>query len=365
MGMRGQGMDRGAPYDSAEFMNDLAGFNTTSLKDLSEIIDEIRDKRVVYVGEQHDDYGHHRVQLEVIRSLYDRGVKISVGMEMFQRPFQPAIDSYMKGEISEREFLKEAEYFDRWSFNYGFYRPIIQFCKDNNIPLVALNMRKEINRKVARVGIDGLTDEEKALLPADIDRSNESYETRLKEIFSMHAPGVIEGFDRFYSSQLIWDETMAQTAYNFLQDNPDRHMVVIAGVGHIMYGDGIPDRVARRGGWDQALIINAGSIDISADLGDYILYPEKIAEPFSYKAGVALKAIENGLLVEKIFDGTPADKAEVKKGDIVLSVNGNPMKTVGDFRIETALKSADEGLELEIIRKKFLFGARKIKLVVN
>jgi len=367
MGMMGQGMDRGAPFDSAAFMGDLNGFNTDAISDFSDIIDDIKDKKVVYVGEQHDDYGHHRVQLEVIRSLYDRGVKISVGMEMFQRPFQPVIDSYMKGEISEREFLKDSEYFDRWSYNYGFYRPIIQFCKENFIPLVALNMKKEISRKVAKVGIDGLSPEEKELLPDEIDRSNSIYEARLNEIYAMHARGAVDGFNNFFSSQLIWDETMSETAYKFLKDNPERHMVVLAGVGHIMYGDGIPDRVARRGGWDQSLIINAGSIDISDnDIGDYILFPEKIKEPFSYKAGVALKALESGgLLVEKIFDGTPAETAEMKKGDVVLTVNGNTMKTVGDFRIETALKNTDESLTLEIVRKKFLFGAKTIQVTLK
>lgn len=286
-------------------------------------------------------------------------------MEMFQRPFQGVIDQYMRDEISEREFLKNSEYFDRWSYNYGFYRPIIEFCKENYIPLVALNMRKEISRQVAQVGIDGLTDEDKALLPAEIDRSNESYEARLKEIYSMHARGAVDGFSNFHSSQLIWDETMSETAYKFLQDNPERNMVVLAGVGHIMYGDGIPDRVKRRGGWDQTLIINAGAVDISSDIGDYILYPERIEEPFSYKAGTGLKAVDNGLLVEKVFEDTPAEKAGVKKGDIVLSVNGNPMKTVGDFRLETTLKNAGEGLELEILREKFLFGTKTIKVILE
>jgi uncharacterized iron-regulated protein len=45
---------------------------------------------------------------------------------------------------------------------------------------------------------------------------------------------------------VLWDETMADAIAQFLKKNPDRQMIVLVGQGHILYGDGIPNRVARR-----------------------------------------------------------------------------------------------------------------------
>ena len=43
---------------------------------------------------------------------------------------------------------------------------------------------------------------------------------------------------------------MAEKAAQFYQENPDYQVVVLAGKGHVIYGYGIPSRVARRLGGD-------------------------------------------------------------------------------------------------------------------
>jgi len=77
---------------------------------LADIIPEIKSRRVIFVGEQHDRLAHHLNQLAVIQALHTAGDKIGVGMEMFQRPYQPVIDAYLAGRIDEREFLRQSEY---------------------------------------------------------------------------------------------------------------------------------------------------------------------------------------------------------------------------------------------------------------
>ena len=57
---------------------------------LDEIIDQLVDKRVVFVGESHERYDHHLTQLEIIRRLQARGIPLAIGLEMIQRPFQVA-----------------------------------------------------------------------------------------------------------------------------------------------------------------------------------------------------------------------------------------------------------------------------------
>ncbi|TNF97910.1 MAG: iron-regulated protein, partial [Gammaproteobacteria bacterium] len=115
---------------------------------LDDIIDELSKNRVVFVGEAHDQYSHHLVQLDIIKALYAREPNISIGMEMFQQPFQKYLDAFIGGELDERGMLIGTEYFDRWSFDYRLYRPILEFAHEQKIPVIALNIEKEITSKV-------------------------------------------------------------------------------------------------------------------------------------------------------------------------------------------------------------------------
>ncbi|MDP2754329.1 MAG: ChaN family lipoprotein, partial [Nitrospirota bacterium] len=117
---------------------------------LDEIIQKISGTPIIYIGERHTNYEEHKIQLDIIMSLFEKGNKFAVGMEMFQKPFQKVLDDYISGKISEREFLKNSEYFKRWQFDYNLYKEIIEFAKAKNIPIIALNLRSEIIEKVSR-----------------------------------------------------------------------------------------------------------------------------------------------------------------------------------------------------------------------
>jgi uncharacterized iron-regulated protein len=60
----------------------------STLKSLIEVTERVTGKKIVYVGESHDQLSHHVMELEVIKNLHRRGKKLAIGMEMFQRPFQ-------------------------------------------------------------------------------------------------------------------------------------------------------------------------------------------------------------------------------------------------------------------------------------
>ena len=52
--------------------------------------------------------------------------------------------------------------------------------------------------------------------------------------------------DRIYMVQVIWDETMADTAAKWLVANPSGRMVILAGTGHC-HDSAIVGRLKRRG----------------------------------------------------------------------------------------------------------------------
>ncbi|MEP0919048.1 ChaN family lipoprotein [Leptolyngbya sp. DQ-M1] len=214
------------------------------------VLKQLRSSRVIYLGETHDSEADHRAQLEIVRSLYQQNPKIAIGMEMFQRPFQSGLDRYLAGASTETMLREFTEYDKRWGFPWEFYSPIVNFAKQNQLPVIALNTPTEVTRKVARQGLESLTEAEKRYIPpiAEIRAEPGRYRDRLRELFNaFHSgKGRSRGFERFFQAQVLWDETMADAIAQFLNQNPDRQMIVLVGQGHIVYGEGIPDRVARR-----------------------------------------------------------------------------------------------------------------------
>ena len=63
-----------------------------------------------------------------------------------------------------------------------------------------------------------------------------------------------------------------------------------------------------------------------------------------------------GILVREVSPGTPAEKAGVKAGDVITSVNGERVRTVGDLREKLAAKreakDKDQTVKLGVWRNK-------------
>ena len=59
---------------------------------LDELADRLVEARVVYVGEHHDRAADHEAQRAIVEALHARDPQIAIGLEMVQRPYQPALD---------------------------------------------------------------------------------------------------------------------------------------------------------------------------------------------------------------------------------------------------------------------------------
>ncbi len=213
---------------------------------LEEAMQVILQSRVVYVGESHDNPHHHAVQAALFMKLWAADRRLALGMEMFQRPFQAVLDAYAQGEIDQPTMLDRTEYHDRWGHDFTLYRPLVELAVAHRARIHALNAPRELTRKVAREGLESLTPAERSLVP-ELDRSSASHRAMVREAFDQHGLPP-ERFESFYTAQLIWDETMAQ-AIAEVMDSPGApaRMLVMAGIGHVRGGLGVPKRAARRG----------------------------------------------------------------------------------------------------------------------
>ena len=316
---------------------------------LNDVIDEIAKNRVVYVGENHTDFSSHLNQLKIIKAMYKNNPMLSIGMEMFQKQFQKHLDEFVSGKIDEKEMLKKTEYYKRWKYDYELYRPILLFAKEKQIPIVALNIDREITKKVVNGGFDSLSKEQLAEVPDSINFDNAKYKEQLKEVYSLHQSERFENFEQFYHAQLLWDESMAKNMVDFMKKNPDYSMAVLAGNGHIMHGHGIPSRAKRRGITDYKIVLNLTNPE--PGIADYMLYPSGIATQKVKKLGIYFES-DDALRVKKVAENSVAQTAKIEEGDKVLAFNQIEVNNLFDLKTELAFAKKSSTLTLERDSKK-------------
>lgn len=213
-------------------------------------LDELAKADVVCVGEDHADAPSHFAELSVIRGLIERaamnGREVSVGIEMLPRSAQPVIERWRKGELGEAEFLEKSAWKTSWGYDFSYYRPQLELARDSGLEIVALNAPAKLTRKIARVGLAGLSPEEEEDLPS-LDLGNPDHRAWFER--QMHAhPMPHAGLGNLYVAQVVWDESMAEAIARWVGSRlPGRQMVVMAGAGHCL-GGAIPARVQRRSG---------------------------------------------------------------------------------------------------------------------
>jgi uncharacterized iron-regulated protein len=312
----------------------------------------------VYVGETHDAYGDHLLQLDVLKAMAAQPGELALGIEWIQAPFQPAVDRYLAGEISEADFLRETEYYDRWRFDYRLYRPLVEFARENNVPIIALNASRELTGEISRVGINGLPEEMRAQLPDDYDFSDKAYEASLREMFRMHPSSDAEdaAFQRFLEAQLTWDETMAQNVSAWLSGGKERRMLVLAGKGHINGRGGIPNRVTRRTGIAGQTVSTFNSASRLFNSADFLVLANERSLPPAGLMRVLLDERDGALYVQGFSDGSPAEAAGMRKDDRITAIDASPVSDYIDLKSLMLDRQPGEEIEVSVERRRFLGG---------
>jgi uncharacterized iron-regulated protein len=260
--------------------NALAGGEITRLSDrqavsFSQMIDDAGGSDVVLVAEAHDNAKDHAMQLDVIRSLRAKKAPLAIGLEMFQSDYQKQLDEWTAGRITEEIF--KSIYFRNWTYDWSLYRDIFIFARDNHIPMIALNVPKEIVSKVARQGFASLTPEERVNLPAGVtcDLNNpqtEFLKRSFQEVFRHEANGKI--FANFCEAQAVRNNGMALLVADDLKRHPGRKLVVLTGIWHaVKYG--IPERLTNIGNVSYKVILSEiAELDASnatSAIADYLV----------------------------------------------------------------------------------------------
>jgi uncharacterized iron-regulated protein len=346
----GQGGNLQLPIPLSNVSTEPKTFDVNKQQMRNELIERLADKRVVFIGEVHDRLEHHQNQLRIIQSLYARNPDLAIGVEYLQQPFQSHLDDYIAGRIDEREMLRRTEYFKRWQLDYRMLQPIFAFAREKHIPMLALNVPDEIHNKVFKSGMKSLSPLELAQTPDDIQPASDHYLERLNAIFNSHP--TCNNFETFVDGVLLWDESKAVITTRYLKEHAKSRVVVLAGMVHIMYGDGIPERVNRRMGGDQsAVILNGSDFGNYPGIADYLLVTEGGIElPKAGKLGVTIEDGLNSVRISEFTDGSSAQAAGIAVGDRILALNGVKVANMAEVKAMMFDKRPGELLQVTVQR---------------
>jgi uncharacterized iron-regulated protein len=235
-----------------------------------ELLQELASVQVVFIGELHDHAGHHQAQLSIIRALQKNSRPLAIGLEMFRKDSQTALDRWVGGGYSLNSFLKDFN--DNWSM-WEKYREIFEYAKQHKVKLVGLNIPREISSKVARQGFAALPEPERQALGNVQCLVNPEYGDFIRRAMGGHG-GHGQQYLFFCEAQMLWDTMMARNLGDFLKGNPQYQVVVLAGSGHA-WKFGIPRQLLEQMEVTYRVILpeideRVSRMGITPDVADYL-----------------------------------------------------------------------------------------------
>lgn len=357
-------------------VGDLFHLPTGHKVEFDQMLEAIGDTRLVYIGETHDNPASHQLQLDVLQGLQLKNPdRLALGMEMFTPEQQPVLDRWVAGELDEKEFLLEVDWFTNWQMNFALYRPLLDFCRINRIPVIALNAPKPLVRQIGRTQLYELPEDVQQRLP-ELDFSDPYQRAMTEGIYSGHSMGKAMS-DGFLRVQTLWDETMAQSIADYLssENGSGRQMVVVAGGNHVRYGFGIPRRVHRRIHLSY-LLIGSQEFEIPKDrhvqmmdvqipqfpmrAWDYLRLTRYEKINSGVKMGIVIEDDPRGIQVQTVMPGSAADKAGIQKGDILTQVNG--VELIERFDLLYLLMNMNSPAEVDV---RLIRGAENLKINIK
>jgi uncharacterized iron-regulated protein len=310
----------------------------------SAAISQLASRSVVLLGESHDNAEHHRWQLQTLAALHALRPEMVIGFEMFPRSVQGALDRWVAGETSETEFLRDSRWSKVWSIDAQLYTPLFHFARMNRVPMLALNVERELVTEVREKGYDGIPEEKREGVTRPAPPSA-GYIDMLFDVYREHArAGHAQSptrddpaFRRFVEAQQIWDRAMAEALATALRRMPGALVVAVMGSGHIVHGYGVPHQLRELGiasvgvalPWDQSEDCGrlAGGM---ADLVFGVAAATKSATR-RQRLGVVLDAADRGIRIREVEQGSIAEVAGIRAGDIVIEAAGVPVGEPADL----------------------------------
>jgi uncharacterized iron-regulated protein len=217
---------------------------------LAQLVQELASSDVIFIGEIHSHSASHYLQIQLLTSLYQINPQLILSMEQFERDKQAVLDAYLDHQIGEQTLMTEGL---AWPNYASDYRPLVEFAKAHDIPVIAANAPITLVRCIAQKGpevADKLPEQQRAYLAGDLTQFSDAYQTKFRQFMTdsgawhghrktkpehraPHGHGEPSGkpSNSFYA-QLARDNTMAESIARALAAHPEHQVIAINGAFH-------------------------------------------------------------------------------------------------------------------------------------
>jgi uncharacterized iron-regulated protein len=234
---------------------------------ISQLIKELTSSDIIFIGEIHSHSASHYLQTQVLTMLYQNKPQLILSMEQFERDKQSVLDEYLDSKIGEQTLIAQSH---AWPNYVSDYRPLIEFAKAHQIPVIAANAPEALVRCIAQKGpevADALPAPQRAYLASDLTQSSAAYQAKFRQFMTSagawhghgqsvqkrtprgsHAHGHGEPNGKLSNScdaQLARDNTMAESIAKAIDAHPHHRVVAINGAFHSDGGLGTVDALKR------------------------------------------------------------------------------------------------------------------------
>ena len=209
--------------------------------DYDQMLAELVQADVVLFGEQHNDALAHWLELQVAKDLLKlkKPGQLVIGMEMFERDVQPLVARYAAGTLADTAFERQARPWPNYATDY---RPLLQFARENHVPVIGTNAPRPFAKTVAQrslTALEKLPATDRALLaplPLKVDYDLPGYKN-MAAMFGGGSQAHGGGAQNIIQAQALKDATMAHFIETSRQ--PGQTLLHINGSYHSDHHDGI------------------------------------------------------------------------------------------------------------------------------
>jgi len=232
-------------------------FNSADQREISytDLLEKATGSDVIYLGENHENADHHRIQFDAIGDLIKAGKKPQLGFEFFSVEQTSFLMTYvagnkksMHGAVSEESMEKRLRQDLGWQNHpdrsWQFYFRFIKLAKTHQLTVFGADLPAGTVRRITANGVDGLTPVEKTLLqPTGFQ--NPAYKKLMFEKFKANHCGFAreEYQGRMYQTWVARNDAMAGSIVAMVEAQPEQPVVVILGGGHTEHNMAVFERV--------------------------------------------------------------------------------------------------------------------------
>lgn len=342
----------------------------------ADVLADAARRDVVLLGEDHNATDHHSWQLQTLAALHVLRPHIVLGFESFPRRVQPALDKWVAGELTVRQFLEQSDWNNVWGAPLELYLPLFQFARINRVPMRALNVERSLTQAVAEKGWDAVPVAQREGVSRPVPASP-AYRESLFEVYREHPRNGRRketvtrddpDFGFFVESQITWDRAMAEALAQPLKTGgtAGKPLVVgIAGAGHVRSGYGIPHQLRDLGFTQVATLLPVAPEEcgeLQRNVADAVFaLPGKPREPAAPpRLGVLLAESKERVTITEVTAGSLAEKSGLRPGDRIVALGGAPMTRSISVVSAVRLQPPGTWLPLQIER-----GSEKLDLVIK